>query len=139
MSENCPQHAAHEQRFLNIEEKGREYNENLQEIVKGQHELRERVTATEQSTRSAHHRLDSQEEQTRAIYQLAFEVKGLSEKHSEILDLLTDHDKRLEHIEQAPGNKAIKAWQWLLVAFAGGCVGMVFTIAANVLSKKLGG
>lgn len=132
---HCSQHAAHMQRFSNIEEKGKEYNINLLELVKGQTELRERMTAAEQSTRSAHHRLDSQEEQTKAIYQLAYEVKGFGEKQTEILNLLTNHDERLDKIEQAPGNTAINAWHWLLVALAGGAIGMGFSILGDVFSK----
>lgn len=136
---NCPQHGAHEQRFKSIEKTLDDYHKNQAEIVKGQNTLAQRVTATEQSARSAHHRLDSQEEQTRAIYALAFEVKSVSEKQSDILAILTNHNERLEKVEEAPGKTAIKAWQWLLVAMAGGFVGMIFTLGTEMAKKIITG
>lgn len=133
---NCPQHAAHEQRFKGIENQLEKYEDNQSKTAEVLTNLVERVTAAEQSTRSAHHRIDSQEEQTRAIYQLAFEVKGLSEKHSEILDLLTDHDNRLDTIEKAPGQQALKAYEWLKYTVAGGILGLFFGYALWFLTNK---
>lgn len=97
--------------------------------------VKERVVAAEQSTRSAHHRLDSQEEQTKAIYELAHEVKTVIAQQSEILSLLQKHDGRLDNLEKKPGNSALQAWKWVLTAVVGGIIGMGFTLLASHLSK----
>ncbi len=94
-----------------------------------------KVAEVEQSSRSAHHRLDSMEEQTKAVIRLAVSVETMSDKVEKVLTLFEDHDGRLASLEGGPGKTAVKAWTWLLVAFVSGTVGMVFAI----VTKKFGG
>lgn len=135
MGENCQAHEAHIQRMKTIEDNITELRADQREIVKGCHEIRERTTATEQSTRSAHHRLDTQEEQTKAIYELAYEVKSFGTKQEQIIEqqgqiikLLTDHDDRIVNLETKDGKEALKKNEWMSDQLAGGLIGVVMTI-----------
>lgn len=135
MGDNCVQHLAHEEKFKQIDANQLEFSKNQSEVIRTLTEIIKQLTVVQESTKSAHHRIDSQEEQTRAIYELAFEVKGFGEKQSEILKLLTNHDGRIELIEKNPGQTALKAWQWFIVAVAGGFIGMFFAIGADIIQK----
>lgn len=98
-------------------------------------DLKGQIVEALQSTRSAHHRLDSMEKHTEAVVRLAVSVEGMSEKVERVLTLYDEHEDRLVVIENKPGQTAIKAWHWLLGALAGGCIGLGF----GILLSKLGG
>ena len=125
MSDNCQNHSGHTAQMESLTHSQIEINASIREIVKGQHEIRERVATVESSSKSAHHRLDSTEKLTDAIVTLAGEVKDVSKDTKAILErmekqeLRTEkHDERIERLEDAPGMIAIKGW-----LFVGGFIG----------------
>jgi methyl-accepting chemotaxis protein len=106
-----------------------EINASIREIVKGQHEIRERVATVESSSKSAHHRLDSIEELTKSIHEMSYAVKSMSSQFADVLSLIKDHDGRIEVIERQPGTLAIKGWTFIggivLAAMIGALLGKV--------------
>ena len=57
-------------------------------------ELWERLTVVEQSTKSAHHRLDSLDRLTESVHILATETKAMREDVSDITSLVDEIEKR---------------------------------------------
>ena len=57
-------------------------------------ELWERLTVVEQSTKSAHHRLDSLDRLTESVHILATETKAMREDVSDITSRVDEIDKR---------------------------------------------
>lgn len=123
--DNCQKHAGHEARMDMTDEAIKDVQCNIREIVKGQHEIRERVVAIDQSSKSAHHRLDSQAEQTKAIARMGMAVEHMAEQVKEAVELLKDHDMRLDKLERAPGDLLI-GWSKLAIgALITGAIGML--------------
>lgn len=130
----CVNHSGHTEKMKMLESDCVDIKANVRLIVAGQHEIRERVTTVEASSKSAHHRLDSMEKLTESIITLAGEVREGSlntrailermERHDESIDT---HDERIDKLENAPGAIAVKAWM-----FVAGFVGTV------ILSYLLG-
>ena len=114
------------------------FQQNQAEIVKAIQDLRERVVSVEESTKSAHHRLTSQEEQTKAIYELAYEVKAFGKQQEQIikqqgemLSLMKEHDGRLDKLERAPGDSLLSYWKILVGALVTGVAGYVMAVLTN--------
>lgn len=88
-------------------------------------ELWERITATEQSLKSLHHRLDNYERLAESVYTLAIELKAMR----------TDLDKAIEDVDELQ-EKPLKRMDLIvntmLTALAGGLMGYV-------LSTMIGG
>lgn len=93
--------------------------------------VKERVVVVEQSTKSAHHRLDSQEEQTKAIIKMATNIEYMARQIEDMLYLLKQHDERLDAIEKRPGNALIAYSKLFISALITGGVG----IALGMLLK----
>ncbi|MGX8797242.1 hypothetical protein ACR6HW_14325 [Fusibacter sp. JL298sf-3] len=93
--------------------------------------VKERVVVVEQSTKSAHHRLDSQEEQTKAIIKMATNIEYMARQIEDMLYLLKQHDERLDAIEKRPGNALIAYTKLFISALITGGVG----IALGMLLK----
>ena len=91
-----------------------QYHSNQQEIVKGQHELRERVKGVEESSKSAHHRLDDLQELTKGVADLAYQVKRATEQTEMVLKELGLHRKEIDDLKERP-NKTM--WIYLEHAF----------------------
>ncbi len=140
----CPNHEAHEWRLRAIEE-----------ILKDMPELRDRVMAVEQSSKSAHHRLDGTEKLTNAVMELTLSVKDIAHEVSESVKALNDHGEkigkqelRIEKLEKAPGDELLdlskqakKRTVDLVVAAVVGAVIMLLTLAPQLaaLAQKAGG
>jgi len=128
MGERCELHEVTMEQF-------KSFQQNQIEIVKGLHEVRERVVIMEQSMESVKHRLDAQEEQTKAIYELAYEVKAFGQKQEQILaqqgemlSLMKEHDGRLDKLERAPGDNILSYWKIFVGAIIAGAGGYIFAI-----------
>jgi hypothetical protein len=104
-------------------------------------DLKERIVAVEQSSKSAHHRLDSMEEQTKAVIRLAMSVENMSEKVEKVLKLYDEHDTRLLDLEKKPGESALHTRQWIMVTVGSAAVGMLFALLTAALTGylKIGG
>ncbi len=98
----CPQHGEHEWRLRAVEE-----------AIKELPDIKERMTAAEASGKSAHHRLDSQEEQTRAIVKMGVAVEQMAKETKETIALLKEHDGRLYDLERVPGEAVLKSIEGL--------------------------
>lgn len=97
--------------------------------------IKERIVAIEQSTRSAHHRIDGIEGNTEAIIRMSVSIENMTEEIKRLIPILDDHDKRIDDIERGPGDSAVKWWQLIAATFVTGLLGLLFGLAL----KKLGG
>ena len=121
----CFNHMGHEKQIEALEHSCAEFHESTRRIVVSNNEIRERVTAVEQSSKSAHHRLDSMEKLTEAIAELANGLRDLSKDTRTILDRMEKHDElfgwyggRIDKIEKRPGVIAVKSWIFVGTMFA---------------------
>lgn len=129
-NKTCLVHSGNIIRITNLEDQAKDYAANQKAIVEGQHEIRERLAAVESSSKSAHHRLDTQEEQTKAIYEMSVSVRVMSDRIQEIIDLFDKHETRLDTLERAPAEKIKGYVETLfissLIALGGLLVGLLF-------------
>lgn len=102
-----------------------QFQENQKEIVKGLTEIRERITIVEQSSKSAHHRLDSQDEQTKAIIKMSSSVEYMARQVEDMVGILKEHDGRLDRLEKAPGDTMISYWKLFIGALVTGGAGII--------------
>lgn len=79
-------------------------------------ELWERLTVVEQSTKSAHHRLDSLDRLTESVHILATETKAMREDVSDITS-------RVDEIEKRPAKRYETAVTAIITAIVGGLIG----------------
>ncbi len=117
----------HEMTLKNFEQ----FQENQMEIVKGISEIKQRITIVEQSTKSAHHRLDSQEEQTKAIIKMSTSIEYMARQVEDMLVLLKEHDGRLDKLERAPGDSLINYWKLFIGALVTGGAGVLIGLIKN--------
>ncbi len=73
------------------------------------------VKATEAlgSSKSAHHRLSTIENQTNAILRLTGSIEYMGEQVKELISVVKEQDKRLDALEKQPGIVALKGW-WII-------------------------
>lgn len=99
---NCIHHGEHESRIKRLEQDVCELEgarENHTDIIG---KMNERLAIVDQSSRSAHHRLNAQEEQTKAISDLAASVKMIAARLEELIASIKNHGERLETLERQP-------------------------------------
>lgn len=99
-------------------------------VAKSIGEIRERTLTTDQSSKSAHHRLDNSDvkiakvEQERSeIIRLASSIERLAESIASHDRLIENHDARLNAIEKSAGNFLVKVAQQAVFVLVGGLVG----------------
>ena len=81
-----------------------------------QKEMWERLTAVEQSTKSAHHRLDSLDKLTKSVHIIATETKAMREDVNDITE-------RVDEIEKRPNKRYETVVGAILTALVGGLIG----------------
>ncbi len=81
-----------------------------------QKEMWERLTAVEQSTKSAHHRLDSLDKLTESVHIIATETKAMREDVNDITE-------RVDEIEKRPNKRYETVVGAILTALVGGLIG----------------
>ena len=86
-------------------------------------EIRERLTRTEESTKSAHHRLDAVENTQKEIHDLAISVNSLALSVQAMSKSNDDLKKRLGAIEERPGKRLDQIVSVIIAALASGVVG----------------
>ena len=91
---------------------------------KNEKELWERLTATEQSAKSAHHRLDSIEKLTQSVSDMVVEVKHMRE------DLNKMHDE-LDAVKSKPSKFMDKFMYAAIGAVASGLVTIIMSAIVN--------
>jgi len=108
MPEHCPNHAEHEVRIKRLELDIQELDsarENHTEIIG---KINERLGIVDQSSRSAHHRLNAQEQQTQAIAEMAASVKLISEQIKDVVTTIKTHDSRIVSLERTPSKEILE-------------------------------
>ena len=93
-------------------------------------ECEQRLTKVEESTKSAHHRIDSIEGGQKEIRDLALAINTLASEVKSICEDMADINGRVKCIEAKPGEKWEKA-SWLVItiiitAIVGYAVGKSF-------------
>lgn len=90
-------------------------------------EFSERLVIVEQSTKSAHHRLDSVDKHTESVLKLTVSVEHLAKSLADsVIPQQDDHESRLRSVENRPGMVALKWWGIVLGALAAVIVGYGF-------------
>lgn len=104
----------------------KEINDNLSEYIT-------KIAEVEASTKSAHKRLDGFEKHTEAMIRVSVAVENQTEKITEIVEMHKEEkdrndtqDHRIERLENAPGQLALKAWVFILASGASFLLGCVF-------------
>lgn len=98
------------------------------EIQRDTVSLRERLTVAEQSTKSAHHRLDSMQDQTKAIIKMSANIEHILDVIKDMQGILKEHDARIDKLERLPGDTILKYWQLVVGALLTGAVGVVIGV-----------
>lgn len=124
----CPFHG----KCQNIAEECKRLSDDGRNITAELGDVRERVAIAEQSTKSAHHRLDSMEEQTKAVIRLAVSVENMSSKMEDMIAIHKDHDGRISDLEKQPGDVALKRNHWIAITLGSGAIGMLFTVLSAI-------
>jgi len=86
-----------------------------EEAVKELPDIKERIRSTEESTKSAHHRLDDMKALTTAVFELAKEIRGIASGMTELLsrqekhgEELEKHSEKINTLENAPGRELVE-------------------------------
>ncbi len=79
-------------------------------------ELWERLTVVEQSTKSAHHRIDTLDKLTESVHIIATETKAMREDVNDITE-------RVDEIEKRPNKRYETVVGAILTALVGGVIG----------------
>ena len=110
----------HEYRLEKIEER-------LEKIEECQTDMKIQAKEFEQSSKSAHKRLDSIEEQTKAIYKLSTAVEQMTEQVKENIVMNKEHSSRLDSLEKAPGELLKKYAKVFIGSLVTGAAGAILT------------
>lgn len=79
-------------------------------------EVWERLTAVEQSTKSAHHRIDTLDKLTESVHIIATETKAMREDVNDITE-------RVDEIEKKPNKRYETVVTAIITALVGGLIG----------------
>ena len=79
-------------------------------------ELWERLTVVEQSTKSAHHRIDTLDKLTESVHIIATETKAMREE-------VNDITSRVDEIEKRPTKRYETVVTAIITAIVGGLIG----------------
>lgn len=108
MEDRCPKHAEHEVRLNHIENDIFELDsarENHTEVIS---KISERLAIVDEAGKSAHKRLNSQEEQTKAMIETAAAVKVISSKIEELIESIKHYGARIDVLERQPATDALE-------------------------------
>ncbi|MDF2841293.1 MAG: hypothetical protein K0Q99_2065 [Clostridia bacterium] len=122
---HCQQHLEHNYRFEALENNIKDMQHNENTLLQNQFDIKERITKVEAASKSAHHRLDNMEEQTKAIIKMSISIEYMAKQVEEMLMLYKEHDGRLDKLEQAPGAAIIGYWKLFIGALVTGSAGVL--------------
>lgn len=72
-------------------------------------DVRERLVVVEESTKSAHRRIEHIEKQTQAIIEMSSSIRYMASQIEQVVNIVKDHDERLTNVEKAPADSVLKA------------------------------
>ena len=93
-----------------------DYKELAEEVEVDDKELWERLTVVEQSTKSAHHRIDTLDKLTESVHIIATETKAMREDVNDITE-------RVDEIEKKPNKRYETVVTAVITALVGGLIG----------------
>lgn len=114
--EKCQEHSAHTEKLNNIEKQLGCFTQ-----------IAEKVTIVEQSIKVAHKRIDDVHEQTAAIIEMGTSIRMMAKQVQDMLEMLKNHQNRIEVLERLPGETLKGYWKVFLFAILGalgGAAGM---------------
>ena len=114
--DKCQEHSAHTEKLNHIERQ-------LECVA----QIAEKLTIVEQSTKTAHKRIDDVHEQTTAIVEMGTSIKMMAKQVQDMLEMLKNHQGRIEILERLPGEELKGYWKVFLFAVLGaigGAAGM---------------
>lgn len=114
----CPLHEE-------MKEQQKELLENDRRLAESLSDIKERVVKNLEYGKSAHRRLDSQEEQTKAIVKMSTSIEYMARQVEDMLVLLKEHDGRLDKLERAPGDSILNYWKLFVGALITGGTGVI--------------
>ncbi len=88
-------------------------------------EVRERLKGVEESTKSAHHRIDALDNQTQAIFDMSASIKIMAKQVEDMLKVLKEHDCKIDRLERLPAEKVYNYWQIAVGSLVSAGVGVV--------------
>lgn len=116
----------HEEQLIKTHEQiFQEMKSSIADLQESMGKGRERMVVVEQSTKSAHHRLDSMKEQTNAIIRMSTSVEYMAKQVEDMLGILKEHDGRLDKLEKSPGDTMIAYWKLFIGALVTGGAGVL--------------
>ena len=80
----------------------------VEELEKCSHEMKIKLEKVDESTKSAHLRLNEIGEQTLAIYKLGVAVENMAEQFKEFTTSFKEHEDRIDKLEREPADNAYK-------------------------------
>ena len=98
--DKCQEHSAHTEKLNHIERQ-------LECVA----QIAEKLTIVEQSTKTAHKRIDDVHAQTTAIVEMGTSIKMMAKQVQDMLEMLKNHNDRIECLERAPGDNLKSKWQ----------------------------
>lgn len=91
-------------------------------------EIWERLTAGESSIKSAHHRIDSLEEMSKSIKDLAIATAQIATETKALREDYVKADERIEELEKKPIKRYETVITAILTALCGGVVGYLVAL-----------
>lgn len=114
----CQIHEMTMKQFEQFQEIQKEFADRLSDA-------KDRIIIVEQSSKSAHLRLNSQEEQTKAIIKMSSSIEYMAKQVESMLELLKEHDDRLDRLEKAPGDHLLSYFKLFIGALVTGTAGVL--------------
>ena len=96
-----------------------------------ENEIRERLTATEQSVKSAHKRLDTQDKLIESVHSLATKVATLVTEVGGLKGTVDSLVKNVDAVEKEPGEKYKLIIRTFITAVVGALGGYLFSLLVN--------
>lgn len=114
MDNKCDKHSAHEEKLIRIDK-------DIEDL----HGLRDRVTIAEQSTKSAHNRLDNFADPTKAIINLGNSIENMAKDVKNMLKTTNKNEERIDDLEKAPAERIYSYWKIIVGVLISSGVGIV--------------
>lgn len=97
--------------------------------IQSEKDMLQRLTACEQSVKSAHHRIDKNDELIQSVQTMAVEMRHMNENIADVRGDISDINGKVAAIEAKPA----KRWEALIAAIVGAVAGGVGTAIVGAL------
>ena len=98
-------------------------DDKVEELEKCSNEMKIKIEKINESTKSAHSRLNEIGEQTLAIYKLSVAVENMAEQFKEFAMNFKEHEERIDTLEKAPGKQAYDLQRQIIITIVLAIVG----------------